>query len=73
MVRKLRVVKVKASELVVLGAEQKGFGEIAEQFLATKPPLRKGQEPTIYDLIEALEGLGLVITAKAKHTTPRGE
>ncbi len=70
MAPKSRVVKVKASELAALGVEGKSVDEIVAAFLDTRPPLKRGEEPIIYDLTEALQGWVIGIVGVDKPTKP---
>ena len=70
MAPKSRVVKVKASGLAALGVEGKSVDEIVGAFLGTKPPLKPGEEPMIYDLTEALQGWVIGIVGVDKPTKP---
>jgi len=54
-----------------LGVEGKSVDEIVAAFLGTKPPLKPGEEPIIYDLTEALEGWVIGIVGVDKPTKPR--
>jgi hypothetical protein len=71
MAPKSRVLKVKASELAAWGVEGKSVDEIVAAFLDTRPPLKPGEEPIIYDLTEALEGWITGIVGVDKLTKPR--
>ena len=63
MARKSRSREVKVRSLPASTQEPMDLESIVESFLATKPPIQKGEYPKIYDL--PLENLSVVMTGGA--------
>jgi hypothetical protein len=63
MARKSRIREVKVRSLSASNQGLRDYENIVESFLATKPDIRKGASPEIYDL--PLENLSIVMTGGA--------